>query len=578
MRIFSITDKIVVTNLAISLAAVLIIGALSYYAAQKALWNRTFAQLQTVRVVKARQAENFFNDRFRETLLFLRSDELRYAADNDNKQTNQYMQLKNTVSNFLSGNIYINNVSIRIPSKKIQIGDTSLINYFNSAVKSKPAFPGLDNEYGVVLYDIYFKGPKLLIYGELNRNGRKIEIYTEIKYDYLNQIMVESTPESGLGRSGESYLVGKDMLMRSESRFKKHSVYIQKVNSEGVKKALEGNESADIYKDYRNITVFGSFGKIKIAGLDWIILAEIDLEEADRPIVETRNIIIFLTMILSVVVFIFSFILAKKLTEPIIALTKAAEEIGKGNLNTKAFVQTSDEIKVLADTFNEMIEKINVKEDELQKEKSERIRSAIDAQEKERENLARELHDGLGQLMSGLKLKLESADFDYPRQAETIIEDVKENLDYTIDEIRRISNGLMPAALQQFGLEIGIQFLCSGIGNYAAINFEFTSEGDFTEIDKKIQIYIYRIVQECLNNIVRHSKAEKVNVCICRETKQVTIDISDNGIGFDFDSAIEKGGKGLKNLTERAELLGGNVQFESKINTGTNIFIKIPII
>jgi len=157
------------------------------------------------------------------------------------------------------------------------------------------------------------------------------------------------------------------------------------------------------------------------------------------------------------------------------------------------------------------------------------------------------------------------------------IRELIEMFDTTIDEIRRISNNLMPSVLDAFGITIAIRNLCHETGENAGITIRFECYGDLEEMSSKIKTYIFRIAQEALNNIVKHSEATDVKISLSRKNDTVTLTIMDNGKGFDPDRASDSGGNGLHNIHERVNLLHGSFGIESKINYGTTITVMVPV-
>ena len=124
--------------------------------------------------------------------------------------------------------------------------------------------------------------------------------------------MVAYSTNDALSQTIESYLVGDDYLMRSNSRFKEDAVYRIKVKSASVVNALKGETGFQIVNDYRNIPCLSSYSKISIDGLNWVILAELDEQEALIPVYSIRNSIILISLIAAISVFIFTFIISKK--------------------------------------------------------------------------------------------------------------------------------------------------------------------------------------------------------------------------------------------------------------------------
>ncbi|MEM6720843.1 MAG: sensor histidine kinase [Bacteroidota bacterium] len=191
----------------------------------------------------------------------------------------------------------------------------------------------------------------------------------------------------------------------------------------------------------------------------------------------------------------------------------------------------------------------------------------INGQEEERSRLARELHDSVGQ-----KLMLLS------KQTKKIDNPNMENLaSSTLEEVRSISRGLHPANLERLGLTTAINALVYDIN--ANTELFFTEEIDDIDnmLSKESELHLYRIIQETLSNIVKHSEAKAVKMEIHKTANSIFVLVSDNGKGFDFESKYKNMSLGLKTLYERAKILGAQLQLDSKINDGTEMRLNISI-
>jgi signal transduction histidine kinase len=389
--------------------------------------------------------------------------------------------------------------------------------------------------------------------------------------------MLEQNPNDGLGVSGESYLVGSDKLMRSISRFQQNSIMKTRVSTQGVEKAFGDTTGTSVKNDYRGVKVLSSFSKLNVPGLDWVILAEIDYAEATKSIYFIRNNILILTILVAFVVFIISSVFSKRIILPLIKLNDAASNIKSGNLNVRLSSTAHNEIGQLTDSFNSMAESLREKDAELNNERNKRITAMINGQELERQRLSRELHDGLGQSLIALKLKLETIQGKDICALNKTVKEVKSSFDGTINEIRRISNDLMPAVLIEFGLITALKNICDDINENLKIELLCNYDGKFTDLNDKTSIYIYRIMQEALNNIIKHSKATHAEVNISRKQDFIKIMIMDNGKGLDFEHSSINTGNGIPNIKERVRLLDGEINFISQPGKGTQIRIDIPI-
>ncbi|MDD5572110.1 MAG: hypothetical protein PHD97_13245, partial [Bacteroidales bacterium] len=158
------------------------------------------------------------------------------------------------------------------------------------------------------------------------------------------------------------------------------------------------------------------------------------------------------------------------------------------------------------------------------------------------------------------------------------ISEVKTLFDGLINEVRQISNDLMPPLLKDFELEVVLKNLSENISKASRINISFESNGNFSLLDNKVKIYLYRISQEALSNIVKYSQAESASVYLLESNEFIQLIIEDNGKGFKFDKNFKSRGNGIFNMRERTNLLKGKFNLTSSINKGTILTIKIPLI
>jgi signal transduction histidine kinase len=268
-------------------------------------------------------------------------------------------------------------------------------------------------------------------------------------------------------------------------------------------------------------------------------------------------------------------ILIITITKPVAKLKKAADEISDGNYNVNIPVKNNDEIGQLSFTFNQMAQKIDEQKKKLDHDRLNRVQEMIDWQENERQRLSRELHDGIGQLLLSVKMRVGRIKGKTPND-DGIIEDTKNIIQQTVSDIRDISNNLMPSVLTEFGLKKGIENLCNEIVINHNIETKIVSSIDELN-NTRTSTYLYRIVQEATTNSIKHAKASKIMITLHQIENIIKLTIEDNGIGFDTEKNKNTKSNGLRNIRERVKLLNGNCSISSKKNTGTIINIEIPI-
>ena len=211
-------------------------------------------------------------------------------------------------------------------------------------------------------------------------------------------------------------------------------------------------------------------------------------------------------------------------------------------------------------------------------ERKRRLSAIIDGQEFERRRVSRELHDGLGQLLTAAKLRLRQASkYEVHESAEELLGDTREIIDLTISEVRKISYNLMPTVLNDFGLVAALEKMVDQLTDDATVKINFYSDVSFDRLPKDMEIGLYRIAQEAVNNALKYSKANKVDIQLDQSGSKVTLTIEDNGIGFIREVGVSSGtngtGKGLYNMHERAELINGQFILDSEPGKGTLIRI-----
>ena len=201
-----------------------------------------------------------------------------------------------------------------------------------------------------------------------------------------------------------------------------------------------------------------------------------------------------------------------------------------------------------------------------------------EGQEMERKRIAMEIHDGIGQMLIAIKQRVLNLDFESAEreELEEKISEIDKILSMTIEEARRTSNNLAPIVLKKMGIEDAIEMLCNQTAKVSNTNILFDHKGPKIRAGENILLAVYRILQEALNNLVKHSQASQAKVQFFRDKKSICLIIADNGIGFNLNGNLRKGSNGLNNMRERASLVNGDFYIETKENAGTYIKVDIP--
>lgn len=207
-----------------------------------------------------------------------------------------------------------------------------------------------------------------------------------------------------------------------------------------------------------------------------------------------------------------------------------------------------------------------------------RAASLMEGQESERKRLAQDLHDGIGQMLTGLRLhseKVKSFSFINVKQ-EKSFDELQNLIQETIEATRTVSFNLAPSVLSDFGVVPAIRILTEQVAKMSDFKFNFQAF-NVPRLPEGIEVCLYRITQEAIHNAVKYSKASLMIIQITDNKDVVKLLIADNGEGFEIKSKIKSiGGSGLKNMQARAELLNGSFDIQSKIGKGTTIKAEIP--
>jgi two-component system, NarL family, sensor kinase len=615
MKNLKIFAKLFLSHITVGIVSILSLAIIFYVLLRDNLIQRTLNQLSSINILKEEAVENYF----------LRSQQNLEALHLEHKFLNIYTSLTDPQGGAFSDNEDmrdLENISKLYNFKNIHLFDLqqhelfstdsslyseSLLQRIDSVVKKSP------NQ--LHLIDASTISPRhetlLFYYVPILKGEQRVgTVIVEENFHKVQTIVLETT---GMGTTGESYIVGSDYRLRSSSRFvpDKAPGFIY-ANTEAVKKSLMGLSGSDIITDYRGEKVLSVYRPIGNLDLKWVIVSEIDWTEAMAPINRLRYFLIGATFFILLLTTVITFFLSNVIASPIVRLREIIRFLSRGIIPEKNVrIDTTDEIGQMADSIDQLINGLQrtskfareigsgnfntsfatlsdrdtlglsllQMRDELKafnerEIKMERARASalLEGQEKERTRIIQELHDGVGQLLTAIRMRVEM--FEGEPQ---IKEEIKSQINETISEVRRISYNVMPQSLIDYGLEAALRGLCDSMKRYSNLKIDFAYVKEFEHtLNFEISTAIFRIAQEGLNNIIKHAKALQVNLHVIDKEDEIYLMLEDNGIGFNENKIPE--GFGLQNIRERAKLLNGTALIESSPGEGTIIEVHIPIV
>jgi signal transduction histidine kinase len=207
------------------------------------------------------------------------------------------------------------------------------------------------------------------------------------------------------------------------------------------------------------------------------------------------------------------------------------------------------------------------------------VSAMLKGQEEERTRLARDLHDGLGGMLSGVKYSLNNIKGNMIITADNVAvyERSLDMIDSSIRELRRVAHNMMPEMLTRFGMDEALKDYCNSLATAGLLSVRYQSFGMTERLDNSTEIIIYRIVQELLNNTLKHAAATEALVQVVREGKRLSILVEDNGRGFDTASLESAKGAGWTNIRSRVDYLKGTIDVHAEPGKGTSVTMEFNI-
>jgi len=191
-------------------------------------------------------------------------------------------------------------------------------------------------------------------------------------------------------------------------------------------------------------------------------------------------------------------------------------------------------------------------------------------------NISQEIHDNVGQLLSLTKMQLNLIEQKLGEEF-TLIKEAKSNISHAMTDLRDLAKGMSSERIRLLGLYDSVVQEAARISKSGNLQIHVSLTGNKWEPEHQKQLVLFRVIQECFQNVIKHANATNVNACFTYMPHQFEISISDNGIGFNYHPGIYSAeGMGLMNIFSRVQLVGGEVSLQSKEGKGCSVFISVP--
>jgi two-component system sensor histidine kinase UhpB len=276
--------------------------------------------------------------------------------------------------------------------------------------------------------------------------------------------------------------------------------------------------------------------------------------EISFPVTNTQAVIIVSGFLVSVAV---NLVLLRGIVAPLRRLTATMRSIEPLQPGRRVAVAHADaDVDALTTAFNDMLGR-------LEQERRESGRRALAAQEHERRRVARELHDEVGQVLTGVMLELAQ------------LPEARDAVRLALEEVRRIARELRPEVLDDLGLQSALRSLCTAAAAHPGLRVERRLELGDADLDPDVELVVYRIAQESLTNVLRHAEASEVLVALTTVDGGLRLLVRDDGRGLPGD--VGAGGEGITGMRERALLIGGRLTVTALRAGGTEVRLDVPL-
>ena len=284
------------------------------------------------------------------------------------------------------------------------------------------------------------------------------------------------------------------------------------------------------------------------------------------PLARTEALVLIAGM---TVMLVLNLAFVRRAVSPLERLTHLMRQVDPLRPGERIPIYAQDhEVVALTESFNQML-------DRLETERQQSGLRALAAQEAERRRIARELHDEIGQSLTGVVLQLErSARLLAPGEAGEHVREARETARSSLDDVRRIARELRPEVLDDLGLASALTALVSAVSERSDLTIEGRMSPDLPELSAEVELVLYRVAQESLTNVVRHARASKAELELRRVGSGVTLRVFDDGCGIDPSTAPSW--NGIRGMRERAVLIGARLTISAGPAGGTEVRLEVP--
>ncbi|MBI5408784.1 MAG: HAMP domain-containing protein [Nitrospirae bacterium] len=407
-------------------------------------------------------------------------------------------------------------------------------------------------------------------------NGRSVIGVLVARFNLKASLYKHLSNRTGMGETGETFIVNKDVIALNELRWYKDAPLKLKLEAKAAREASLGNAGIEETSDYRGEKVLAAYAYIP--STRWGFVAKQDLKEVYAPINRLRKwmIAIFITTVFGVM--LVAFRVSRSISNPIKALHKGSEIIGGGNLDYKVGTDAKDEIGQLSRIFDQMIENLKTATaswEDLNREINERRhleKMLLEIREHEQRRIGHDLHDNLGQQLTAISFMMQGLENVLRKKAVPEAEDaarITHLVEMSKSQVRTLSTGLSPMLEKgEYSLMTAMVELASNSERLFGIPCDLRCNNKFVVLyNEAALIHLYRIAQEAITNAARHSKARHIEIRLSKENNEITMTIKDDGRGFTVPNQVNS--MGLEIMKFRASIINASLDIRSDLNKGT---------